>query len=406
MISLSSAQSLLACCLVLMTGRFMTNKIQFLSRYSIPESIIGGLSFAILNQLLISFFNTQVNLEITIKPNLLLMFFGCIGLTANLKLLNKGGTKLIGLVIVLLPFLIFQNIVGLLLANILDMHPLMGLLGGTITLVGGHGTGAAYAVRFADVNSLQDIMALAMTSATMGLIFGGVLGGPVAEWLINHYNITTPYKNGETNKEIIEENENIENNIFQYDETSSASAFITSLCAALVTLVVGSYFTKLVEHCDLNLPNFLWCLAIGIIIRNIGPYLGLKLDDRVTGIVGAIMLSIFLAMTMMTLDLASVVRLAGPLAIILIVQAIFCVSYCCLIVFRVLRRDYEAAVISGAFCGIGLGTTATAIANMQSITKRHGNAPQSFIVVPITGAFLVDIMNVVVLTSFISFYAI
>lgn len=405
MIFLSSAQSLLACCLVLIAGRFMTNRIGFLSRYSVPESIVGGLSFAILNQILIMSLNTQITLDVAIKPNLLLMFFGCIGLTANLKLLNKGGPKLVGLVMVLFPFLIFQNLIGLSLANLLDMHPFMGLLGSTITLVGGHGTGAAYAVRFSDVNNIQDIMALAMTSATLGLIFGGVLGGPVAEWLIKYHNISTPFENGES-EEKTEENFSTENNKQSYDETSSASAFITSLCAALFTLVGGSYLTKIVEHMDLNLPNFLWCLSIGIIIRNVGPFLGLKLDDRVTGIVGAIMLSIFLAMTMMTLDLASVVRLAGPLSIILVIQTVFCVLYSTFVVFKALRGDYEAAVISGAFCGIGLGTTATAIANMQAISKRHGNAPQSFIVVPITGAFLVDIMNVIVLTVFISLYAI
>lgn len=170
----------------------------------------------------------------------------------------------------------------------------------------------------------------------------------------------------------------------------------------MATLTIGSYFATLVEGGPVSLPNFLWCLAVGIVVRNVGPRLGLDLDDRVTNIIGTIMLSLFLALTMMTLDISSAIRLAGPLAIILLAQAVACALYSCFVVFRVLKRDYEAAVIAGAFCGIGLGTTATAVANMQAITRRYGPAPQSFIVVPVTGAFLVDIMNVVILTFLIS----
>lgn len=400
MISLSPVQSLLACCLVLLIGRFLTAKIGFLARYSIPDPIVGGLLFATMTYALSKWGDVQVSLETTIKPTLLLLFFGCIGLTANLKLLAKGGPRLIALLLALVPFLILQNAIGLGLAKLLDMHPLMGLIGGTVTLVGGHGTGAAYAARFADINNIQDIMALAMTSATIGLVLGGVLGGPVAEWLIKRYKITTPIEDDKD--ENSSSTVHHEHDPHHHAELNRPSSYITSLCAALLTLVGGAYLSNFVEHARISLPNFLWCLGLGILVRNIGPVIGFRLNDRVTEIVGAIMLSLFLGLTMMTLDLASAARLAGPLAMILLIQAAVCAVYCCVVVFRVLKGDYEAAVIAGAFCGIGLGTTATAIANMQAITRRHGPAPQSFIVVPITGAFLVDIMNVIILTTLIS----
>ncbi len=179
-------------------------------------------------------------------------------------------------------------------------------------------------------------------------------------------------------------------------------AVITSLAAALVCVVVGTVIAKWVEHAPVSLPNFLWCLAIGIVIRNVGTRLGIRLDDRVTEIIGTLSLSIFLGLTMMTLDLASVSRLAGPLLIILAAQALFAAAYATWVVFRLLNKDYEAAVMSAAFCGFSMGATATAIANMQALTKRHGAAPEAFIVVPVTGAFLVDIINVIVLTSIIS----
>ncbi len=401
MISLSPVQSLLACCLTLLLGRFLTARIGFLSRYCIPDPIVGGLIFASTTYALSKWGNIQISLETTIKPTLLLLFFGCLGLTAKLKLLAKGGSRLVILLLILLPFLILQNIVGLSLAAVLDMHPLMGLIAGTVTLVGGHGTSTAYASRFADINNIQNIVALAMTSATIGLVLGGTLGGPVAEWLLKRHKIKTPIQNGNVicqsdSESIHQENEN------NQKEINKPAAFINSISAALITLVSGTYISTLVDQAHVNLPNFLLCLTTGIILRNLGPLIGFQFNDRVTEIVGTIVLSMFLGLTMMTLDLASAARLAGPLAMMLGVQAIVCVTYCCVVVFRVLKADYEAAAIAGAFCGICLGTTATAIANMQAITKSHGPAPQSFIVVPIAGAFLVDILNVIVLTALIS----
>jgi ESS family glutamate:Na+ symporter len=395
MLSLSPVQSFLACCLVLVVGRILTTRVGILARYSIPDPIVGGLLFAVLAYLLSTWGGVTVSLETSVKPTLLLLFFGCIGLTANLKLLAKGGPRLIAFLLALIPFLVLQNAVGLGMAWLLDMHPLMGLLGGTITLVGGHGTGAAYATRFADINNIQDVMPLAMTAATLGLVLGGVVGGPVAEWIIRRHKLAGSLDHAaQAGHPAPGQDEG--------QEPPNAGSFIKSMTAAFVCLVVGGVLAALVENAPVSLPNFLWCLATGVLIRNGGPLVGIKLDDRATDIIGTISLSLFLGMTMMTLDLSSVARLAGPLALMLAVQTLFCALYSIWVVFRLLKRDYEAAIMSAAFCGFALGATATAIANMQALTRRHGPAPEAFIVVPVTGAFLVDILNVIVLTSLIS----
>ncbi|AUT45999.1 sodium/glutamate symporter [Achromobacter sp. AONIH1] len=394
MISLTPVQSLLACCLVLVIGRVLTSRIGVLARYSIPDPIVGGLLFAIAAYLLSNWGGVSVSLDTSIRPTLLLLFFGCIGLTANLKLLAKGGPRLIAFLLALIPFLVLQNAVGLGMAWLLDMHPLMGLLGGTITLVGGHGTGAAYATRFADFNNIQDVMALAMTSATLGLVLGGVVGGPVAEWLMRRHKLAGSLDQATASHDAPDLSED--------QAPSTSGSFIVSLTAAFICLALGGYLATLVENAPVSLPNFLWCLATGVLIRNGGARLGLKLDDRATEIIGTVALSLFLGMTMMTLDLSSVARLAGPLALMLAVQTLFCALYASLVMFRALKRDYEASIMSAAFCGFALGATATAIANMQALTRRHGPAPEAFIVVPVTGAFLVDILNVIVLTSLIS----
>lgn len=181
-----------------------------------------------------------------------------------------------------------------------------------------------------------------------------------------------------------------------------SGSYIVSLTAAFICLVAGAFLASATEGGAVSVPNFLWCMVIGILVRNVGGRFGLKLNDQATEMLGTLSLSVFLGMTMMTLDIGSIMALAGPLALILVVQALFAAAYASLVVFRVLRKDYEAAVMSAAFCGFSMGATATAIANMQALTRRHGPAPQSFIVIPITGAFLVDIINVIVLTMFLS----
>lgn len=398
MISLSAVDSLLAACLVLLAGRLLTSRIGFLGRYSIPDPVVGGLLFAIGVFVLTRFAGLDISMDTDIRSVFLLIFFSCIGLTADLRLLKRGGPRLIVFLIALVPFLVLQNVVGLGMAWMLDMHPLMGLLAGSITLVGGHGTGAAYAAGFADLNNIQDVMALAMMAATIGLVMGGVVGGPVAEWLLKRYKLATPGIDAKPGGAAARAD------ALATDMQSplDVSTFIGALTSVFVCLGVGQFLAGVFSDLPVNIPGFLWCLMTGIVIRNVGPLVNVEPDDRASDIIGSLALSLFLALSMMTIDLESAMQLAGPLALILAVQTVVCMLYAAWGVFRIVRKDYEAAVISAAFCGFCLGSTATAIANMQALARRHGHAPEAFIVVPITGAFLVDVLNVMVLTMFIS----
>ncbi|HLT99852.1 MAG TPA: sodium/glutamate symporter [Burkholderiaceae bacterium] len=397
MVSLSAVDSLLVATLVLLVGRLLSTRIGFLGRYSIPDPVIGGLLFAIGVFVLSTYTDIEIGVDTSMSSTFLLIFFSCIGLTADLRLLRRGGPRLVLFLLALAPFIVLQNLVGLGMAWVLDLHPLMGVLAGSITMLGGHGTGAAYAVGFSDVYNIQDIMALAMMSATIGLILGGVVGGPVGEWLLRRYQVPVPGGTAEAREEV-----EVLNGPEGKKPGLDAFSFIAALAAVFVCLGVGELLAETFADLPVNIPGFLWCLITGILIRNLGPFVKLELNDRASDIVGSVALSLFLAFSMMTIDLASASRLAGPLLLILAVQACVCIVYAAFFVFRIMRKDYEAAVISAAFCGFGLGATATAVANMQALSRRHGHAPEAFIVVPITGAFLVDIMNVVVLSLLIS----
>lgn len=390
--TLQPVETLLAAVLVLLLGHLLNRLIPPLAQYNIPAPISGGLLFAL--GLLLAGSSTGFSLEfdVTLRPVLLLSFFAAVGLSANLALLRQGGKRLLLFVLVLAPFLVLQNLTGLLLAWSLDLHPLMGLIGGTITLVGGHGTGAAYAERFAEVHNIQAIMELAMTGATLGLVLGGLCGGPLAQWLIRRHRLTgadghaaevQPSGDGDA-------------------APISAASLVPVLAALLIAVLAGQWLAELVSDAPVTLPSFLWCLLLGVLIRNGGHLIGLRLNDAAIELISSLALALFLAMTMMALNLASVASLAGPLLLILLGQVVVVLVYGGALVYRAVGRDYESAVMSAAFCGFALGATATAIANMQAIVQKYGPAPQAFLVVPLVGAFLIDLINALVLTGFLS----
>lgn len=390
--TLQPVETLLATVLVLLLGRHVNRLIPLLSRYNIPDPITGGLLFAVGMLLVGSSSDLRLEFDVTLKPVLLLAFFAAVGLSANLGLLRQGGKRLLLFVLVLAPFLVLQNLTGLLIAWGLDLHPLMGLIGGSITLVGGHGTGAAYAERFAEVHNIQSIMELAMTGATLGLVLGGICGGPLAQWLIRRHALAgtdgqaaaaQPSADGDA-------------------APISAASLIPVLAAVLVAVLAGQWLADLVSGAPVTLPSFLWCLLLGVLIRNGGHLVGLRLNDAAIELVSSLALALFLAMTMMALNLASVASLAGPLLLILLGQVVLVLAYGGALVYRAVGRDYESAVMSAAFCGFALGATATAIANMQAIVQKYGPAPQAFLVVPLVGAFLIDLINALVLTGFLA----
>jgi glutamate:Na+ symporter, ESS family len=391
-VALPDVESLLAAIAVLFLGIAANRSIPLLSNYNIPDPITGGVLFAIVAAAVAYLWNASISLDVSTKPILLLLFFASVGMTADLRLLAKGGAKLlIFLAGVCVPFVILQNIVGIAIATGLDLHPIFGLVAGTITLVGGHGTGAAYAERFAEVNNLQAVMELTMTAATLGLIAGGVVGGPVAQWLIRRYALisTTKGAASEAQKQAGE-------------QPISAQVVLMSLGGLLLAVVVGRRISDMIGEGIITLPSFVWCLFVGVLLRNGGPFLRINFDDRASSMIGSIALSLFLALTMMAIKLSDVFNAAGLLVIILLVQLVFTMAWARLVAFRLMGRDYEGAVMSAGFCGFVLGSSATAIANMQAVIRRYGPAPQAMLVVPLTGAFFLDLVNAIILSSLLS----
>jgi ESS family glutamate:Na+ symporter len=388
---LDALQSVALAAAILLLGRALNRHVPALARYNIPQPISGGLAFAVLVGALFMATGTTVSVDTALRGPLLLGFFACVGLAADLGRLKHGGPKLVLFLAVVAPYLMLQNLAGTALAIALDQHPVMGLLGGSVTLVGGHGTGAAYARIFTETHNLTAASEVAMAAATVGLVMGGVLAGPVARVLLRWSGARPTDAAGETAAGPAT------------PSPVSNDATVVTFAMICFCIVLGSALSAATAHWPIKLPDFVWTLFVGVLTRNLlAPAVRLPVDDGAVDLLGGLSLALFLAMAMSTVRLWELASLAGPLLVILAAQAAIAALYCALVVWRVMGRDYEAVVIAAGFYGFALGATATAIANMAAIVGRHGPAPVAFLIVPLTGAFFIDLMNALVLTGALS----
>ena len=380
--------TILVAMVVLFVGRALVAHMGVLQRFSIPAPVVGGGLVAILLALADGLGGVKLSFNMAMKDSLLLMFFTTVGLAADARMLTKGGIKLLVFLAISGALVVVQNIVGIGAALALDLHPVIGLFGGSITLVGGHGTGAAYAGRLGETMNIQGVMELAMAAATAGLVLGAVLGGPITEYLIKRHKLSGP---AEASAEEAAAQE------ADGDEVTSRS-LINTLFVVLVCLAGGKALVRLVEGSGFILPDFVFSLLLGVVIRNATNFTpGVKLSDRTVEVVGEVALSLFLVMALMTMKLLDLANLAGPLLVILALQALVMIAFTILITYPVMGRNYDAAVIAGGQVGFGLSSTACALAIMKAVTGRHGASALAFLIVPMVGAFFIDILNAMVI---------
>jgi len=377
---------------VLYAGMLVIRHTAFLRNNDIPIPVIGGLLFAVITGLAYGQFGLLLQFDMALKEPMMLAFFASIGLGADLRMLARGGPQLLLFGVICLAYLILQDGIGMLTAIGLDLHPLVGLLSGSITLSGGHGTGAAWAARFSDSANLAGAMELAMACATFGLILGGLIGGPVAGRLIRKHKLKP-----ESRRPVMLDDTQGE------EIPIDADNFLLSLFYIVVCLAGGKLLAAAMSGFAFTLPAFVWSLLIGVVIRNASVFhKHLRVHSESTGLIGNLSLSLFLAMALMSLQLWELLGLAGPLLVLLGVQVAGIVLFASFITFRFMGREYDAAVMAGGHCGFGLGATPTAVANMKALTRRFGPAPQAFLVVPLMGAFFIDLLNAIVIQGYLS----
>ncbi|MGW8463769.1 sodium/glutamate symporter [Pseudomonas sp. CLCA07] len=394
MIQLDFYGTLVAASLVLLLGRGLVARVGFLRTYNIPEPVAGGLVVALV-LLTLRVFDIEVRFDTSLQTPLMLAFFATIGLSADFASLKKGGRVVGVFLLVVTGLLVVQNAMGIGLAKALGLDPLMGLLTGSITLSGGHGTGAAWGATFSEKFGLASASELAMASATFGLVLGGLIGGPVARLLIKR--VQTPgFEQEKPRMPKGFEQPNKERSITPF-------TFIETLALIAVSLLAGSLLNGALRETAFELPTFVCVLFVGVVLRNGLSALGLyRVFEREVSVLGNVSLSLFLAIALMSLKLWDLASLALPFFIILAAQTLVMALFAIFVTFRVMGSNYDAAVLAAGHCGFGLGATPTAIANMQAVTQRYGASQLAFLVVPMVGAFFIDIINVIVIKLYLA----
>lgn len=401
--------TLISAVMVLLIGQALVKKVRFLKDFNIPEPVAGGIVAAMVLYGVHYALGYSINFHKDLQTAFMLIFFASIGLSANFAKLKAGGIGLIFFLVIIAVFILVQDAVGVGLATAMGLDPLIGLIAGSITLVGGHGTAGAWGQVLEQKHGVQGAVTLGIACATFGLVSGGLIGGPLARKLISFHQLRLPtYDNisaqataqsGTNNSDMI----NFEQP--QAERLINATNAVETLALFAACLAFADFMTAFSKGTMFELPTFVWALAGGVVVRNFLEYvLKVNIFDRAIDVFGNASLSLFLAMALLSLKLWDLAGLAAPLMVILSAQVIVMLLYAGFITFYLMGRNYDAAVLAAGHCGFGMGATPTAIANMQAITNKYGPSHKAFLIVPMVGAFFIDIINASVIQIFIKFF--
>jgi len=387
---LDPRQTIIVGILVLFLGKFLNKKINFLRQYNIPEPVTGGIIASVFFAILYLLFGFDLEFSNHYRDILLVVFFTSIGLSTEFGRIVKGGRLLLLLTVLAIVFLFAQNFIGILIAILFKIDPDVGILTGSGSLQGGHGNIVAWAPLLENHYNVKHAMEIGMTTATFGLILGGIIGGPAANYLIQKYKL-----------EPVEDSEITIGRKQGENLTIDYNSMLIVIFMISISIGLGIHIYNLAAHFGFTLPLFVTCMFSGVVLANVVPLMIPQLKCRANSptlaIVSDLSLGLFLAMAMMGLKFMEIGDQAFFILISLLIQVIAVVLFSVLIVFKVLGKNYDSAVITAGYIGSSLGATPTAMANMAAVTQKHGASPMAFIVIPIVAAFVIQVSNAVVI---------
>ena len=396
MLELNVRQTIILAILVLYLGRYLNQKIGFLREYNIPEPVSGGILASLVSAAVYFGVGTELVFDLGFRDTLLIVFFTTIGLSSRIETLLQGGVSLVILLLLAVAYLFLQNLTGIVAISLTELPAAVGVIGGSVSLSGGHGTAIAWAPTFVQQYGINNAMEIGLACATFGLILGGLVGGPIAKFLITRYRLSStdelsPSVGIPYNEEHVQ---------IDLDNV------LNTLLVIAIAIGLGLQLNELLSLTGVRLPQFVTCLFAGILMTNIVPLLWPRIrwptGTPTLALFSDLSLSLFLAMSLMGLQLWTLLGLGGPLLLLLVAQVIVVVVFVVFVVFNAMGRTYDAAVISAGYVGLALGATPTAIANMTAVTKTFGASARAFIVVPLVGAFFIDIANALIIQNVMS----
>lgn len=407
-IALNMYQTAAIAMMLFVLGRFLTNRVEFLRKCCIPAPVVGGLIFAIVHLCLYMGGIVEFTFDSNVKDFFMTLFFTSVGYTACFRLLKKGGKKVITFLLVAIVMVCLQNVLSSVLAGVFGWDLRLGLCTGSIPMVGGHGTAGSYGPLMESMG-IESANVIAIAAATYGLVAGSLMGGPTARGIINKYNLKST--ESETGVEL--------NDMSEADREKAERVDVDSFTNAAILLIVaaglGTLLTSALNGIQINIGNFhfsftfptyIGAMLIAAVIRNFCDAKHIVMPSRALDLWGNVSLSIFLAIALMSVALWQLASVAVAMIVMLAAQTILMFFFARFVVYNIMGRDYEAAVMTAAFCGFGMGATPNAMANMQAVTKRYGPAPQAYFVVPLVGSLFIDFFNGLIITGFLNILSI
>ena len=385
-------QTIAVAVVVLILGAFLKRKISFLEKFCIPAPVIGGLIFAIFTLICYSTGILEIDFDDTLKEVCMVFFFTSVGFQANLKVLKSGGKPLLIFLVLVIVLIITQYFTAIGLANLLGLDSLTGMTTGSIPMVGGHGTAGAFGPVLEDFG-ISGATTVCTAAATFGLVAGSLMGGPIGNRLIKKHNLLETIKNDDDTL-LVEEEEKHERHF---------SMYAPAVFQLIIAVGIGTIFSKLLSLTGMTFPIYIGAMIAAAIMRNIGEYTG-KITIHMGEIndLGGICLSLFLGIAMITLKLWQLADLALPLVILLAGQVALMFLFSYIVVFNVMGRNYDAAVLVAGTCGFGMGATPNAMANMQAICEKYEPSVKAYLIIPIVGSLFADFLNSLTITFFIN----
>lgn len=386
-----------AASVLLLLGYYIRRVVTPLERVNMPAPVIGGLIAAV-TMLIVRVLDLPV-VEFDTSPQqpLMIAFFTSLGFAASVRLLRAGGLQVLVLLALCSVFAILQNLLGIAIASVFGLNPLFGVITGSVTLTGGPATGLAFAPLFEQAG-VAGAGTVAITTAMAGIILGSVFGAPLATWLIERRGLR-PSGAARSSPAAVAAESDSESS----DDGARVLRVLKTIAIFLIAMWLGSWISAAIQRAGITLPAYIGAMLAASALRNLDDVTGwLKLPHKYIDIAGAVTLSLFLVMAMMTLDLLKLSSLALPLLVVIVAQLLLVMAAFLWPLYQWMGRDYDAAVISGGFAGFMLGTTANAMAVMRSLVERYGPAPRAFLVAPLVGAFFLDFTNALIITLFLN----
>lgn len=408
---------------VLLLGEFLVKRVRVLARFNIPAPVVGGLliSGLVLLGNITNVWPVQLDSKIaarwwtwlvTIEPEwvqapaknanlpFLVAFFTCIGLNASWALAKRGSLQVLVFLMIAAALALLQNLIGVGLAKAMGVSPLLGLICGSVSMTGGHGTALGFAPEL-EKAGLQAAAVVGVAAATFGLVAGGLLGGPVGGGLIRRRSLQSAVTPGTH----LESGQSGEAGILKDLRALAAFGrrFLIHLLLLLACIKLGAWMSHLIQQTGITFPVYMGAMLLGVAVRNVVDSVGGGwIKTEIVDTLASVSLGVFLAIAMMSLNLIELANTALPMLVILSVQVVVMALFAWFITFRFMGRDFDAAVMAGGHCGFGLGATPNAVANMKALVESFGPAPRAFLVLPIVGAFLIDFLNAINITFFLN----